>query len=134
MKNTLAFILALLCMTGIGFAQEQAIPTFRILPEDVVQDSIHPVRFNTNSFAVRWTFTEAGANKMLAFSEAHEGQKTCTAIGNFTTTPGISKFVPMPAFTNYTQWKDGWLKHRTDKMFCKTEDDQKSITAGLEGK
>jgi hypothetical protein len=134
MKNTLAFILALLCTTGIGFAQEQAILTFRILPEDVVQDSIHQVRFNMNTFAVRWKFTEAGANKMLTFSEAHEGQKICTAIGSFTTPPGISKFVPMLAFTNYTQWKDGWLKHRTDKMFCKTENDQKAIAAGLEGK
>ena len=72
---------------------------------------------------------------MLAFDEANEGCETCTAIGNFVTTPpGFRRFVPMPAFTNYAQWKDGWLKHRTDKMFCKSEDDAKTIIAGLKGK
>jgi len=99
-----------------------------------VQKSVQEFRFTTNQFAVRWTFTEAGAEKMLAFNEAHEGQRTCTAIGGFKTPPGISKFVPMPAFTNYAQWKEGWSKHRTDKMYCKTEDDAKAIIAGLEGK
>jgi hypothetical protein len=129
MKNTVASILALLCMIGPGFAQEQAIPAFRILPEDVVHDNIHPFRFNTNSFAVRWTFTEAGSNKILAFNETHKGQKTCTAIGSFTTPPSVWN-----VGTNYSQWKDGWLKHRTDAMFCETEDDQKAIIAGLEDK
>ena len=111
----------------------ESVPAFRILPEDVVQDSIQQVRFATNQFAVRWTFTEAGANKMLAFEEAHEGQKTCTVIGSYKTPPGvISHFLPMPAFTNYTQWKEGWLKHRTDKMFSVTEADAQAITAGLQ--
>jgi hypothetical protein len=46
----------------------------------------------------------------------------------------VNIFMPMPTFTNYAQWKEGWLKHRTDKMFCKTEDDAKTIITGLKGK
>jgi hypothetical protein len=118
----------------VGSLVKQPIPIFRILPEDVVQTSIQEFRFTTNEIAVRWIFTEAGAKKMLSFDEENEGNKTCTAIGNFQSQPGIYRFVPMPAFTNYAQWKEGWLKHRTDKMFCKNEDDAKAIIAGLEGK
>jgi len=72
---------------------------------------------------------------MLAFREAHEGNKVRTVVGNFVTRPTEIIFRPMPtAFTNYTQWKEGWLKRRTDKFFGVSEDDAKAINAGLKGK
>jgi len=90
----------------------EAVPTRRILPEDIVQDSIQLFRFSTNSFAVRWTYTEAGAKKAIAFWEAH----------------------PSP-HANYTaQWKEGWLKRRTDKCFFKTEETAKAFMAELSRK
>ena len=110
-------------------------PTRRILPEDIVQDSIQLVRFSTNSFAVRWTYTEAGAKKMLAFEEAHESQKMRTVIGSFESPLGEMMFRPMPPhFTTYAQWKEGWLKHRTDKFFAVSEDDARKIVTGLKNK
>ena len=118
----------------VGSLVKKPTSTFRILPEGVVQSSIQEFRFTTNEFAVRWIFTGAGAKKMLTFDEAKEGCETCTAIGSFQTSPHTIRFMPMPTFTNYAQWKEGWLKHRTDKMFCKTEDDAKTIITGLKGK
>ena len=113
----------------------EPVPARHILPEDVVQDSIQVVRFSTNSFAVRWTYTEAGAKKMLAFSEAHEGRKVRIVIGSFETSAHEFVFRPMPpVFTNYAQWKDGWLKRRTDKCFVASEDDAKRMVAGLTSK
>ena len=64
-------------------AQEQAVPTRRILPEDIEQSSIQMVRFSTNSFAVRFTYTEAGAKKMLAFEREHAGHEVITQVGAF---------------------------------------------------
>ena len=40
MSKTLLFCLALSWMTSVGRAQEPALPTIRILPEDVIQDTI----------------------------------------------------------------------------------------------
>src|SRR5690348_10582134 len=88
----------------------ESVPTRRIIPEDILQDSIQLFRFSTNSFAVRWSYTEPGAKKMLAFYEAHEGQKVRTLVGTFETSPHQVIFQPMPpTFTNYAQWKEGWL-------------------------
>jgi hypothetical protein len=111
----------------------ESTPTRRILPEDIVQESIQLWRFSTNSFAVRWTYTEAGAKKMLAFRENHEGQMVRTVVGSFESPPGeISMFRPMPpTFTNYARWKEGWLKRRTDKFFGVSEGNAKKIVAGL---
>jgi hypothetical protein len=118
-----------------SLAQKQSVPTRRIVSEDIVQDSIQSVRFSTNSFAVRWTYTEAGAKKMLTFLEAHEGKKTRTVIGEFEGLASESTFRPMPpVFTNYTQWKEGWLKYRTDKVVGVSEDNAKRIVAGLRSK
>jgi hypothetical protein len=137
MKKTPVFILSLLCMTGLGHSQEQTNQTLCILPEDVVQDSITQWRAG-NYFVVSWTYTQAGANKFVAVNEAHEGQDMWIVIGSHKTLEtgmGASNFRPIPPYTtNYIQWKEGWLKHRTDKIFCKTEDDEKAIIAGLEGK
>ena len=112
-----------------------SVPTIRILPEDVVQDSILQVRFTPSTFAVKWTYTEAGAKKMLAFREAQEGQKVRTLVGDYVTPPTLITFQPMPPlFTNYTQWKKGWLKRRTDKYFGVREEDARAISTGLKGK
>jgi hypothetical protein len=154
MRKTLILVFAVFSVAGSCLAQEQQVPTRRILPEDVVQDSVLLFQFSTNhsldamdaipvtptnlfvkSFAVRWTYTEAGARKMLAFNEAHEGQKTRIVIGNFESPLGENVFRPMPpAFTNYVQWKEGWLQHRTDKIVGVSADDAKQIVAGLKSK
>jgi hypothetical protein len=123
---------AVLLVAVSCLAQELPAPTQRILPEDIVQSSIELLRFSTNSFGVRWTYTEAGANKMLAFRESHEGQRTRTVIGNFESPPSEIQFRPMPpVFTNYAQWKEGWLKRRTDKFMGVSEAEAKEIVAGL---
>ena len=135
MCKTITLIFAVCSVAGLCLAQEQAIPIRRVLPEDIVQDSIQLVRFSTGSFAVRWTYTEAGAKKMLEFREAHEGQKVREMIGSFESPPSEMMFRPMPPFfTNYVQWKEGWLKYRTDKFFGVSEDDAKKIISGLKNK
>jgi hypothetical protein len=139
MRKTLTLILAMLAVACLA---QEAVPTRRILPEDIVRDSIQLFRFPTNrftfasnGFAVRWTYTEAGAKKMLAFREANEGKKVRTVIGEFEGQPGEMIFRPMPPlFTNYAQWKEGWLKHRRDKIFGVSEEDAKKIMAGLKSK
>lgn len=62
------------------------------------QASIQMVRFSTSSFAVRFSYTEAGAKKALASWEADPKH------------PAIS-----------AEWRTGWLKRRTDKCFFQSE-------------
>lgn len=134
MRKTFIPLLVLFSALQFGIADEPPVPTHRILPEDVVQGSVHQWRMGTNKYAVSWSYTEAGAMKSLAFREANEGRKTCTAVGRFQTPPCEIRFQPMPPmFTNYAQWKEGWLKHRTDKFFGVTEEDANRIVAGLKG-
>ena|ERR1035437_3920047 len=109
----------------------EAVPTRRILPEDIVQDSIQLFRFATNRFAVRWTYTEAGAKKMLAFTEAHVGETVRTEVGSYESTGGIAPFTSLPGCASYSEWRAGWLKHRTDKFFGGSEEDAKKIVDGL---
>lgn len=135
MRKTLAFLLFLVWAAQLAPGDDLSPPTLRILPEDVVQNTIVQSRISTNQYSVRWTYTEAGAKKMLAFQEAHQDQKVCTAIGSFVTPPSTHTFRPMPpTFTTYAQWKAGWLKHRTDNCFGVSEDDAKKVVAGLKGK
>ncbi len=135
MCQPLVFLLPLLWMSHLPVSQDQGVPTVRILPKDVVQDSVEQVRFTTNTFVVRWTYTEAGARKMLAFREAHEGKKARTVVGSFETPPSEVMFRAMPPlFTNYVQWKEGWLKRRTDKFFGVSEAEANAITASLKRK
>jgi hypothetical protein len=130
MCKTLTLVIALFAV--VCFAQAQTVPTRRIIPADIVQASIQLFQFSTNTFAVRFTYTEAGAKKMLAFQEAHAGQKIRTVVGSLERPPVELTFHPMPpTFTNYAQWKKGWLKHRTDKFFNVSEEDAKKIIAGL---
>ena len=133
MRKTLILILVMFSVPC--FAQKQTVHIMRILPEDIVQDSIQLVRVSTNSFAVRWTYTEAGAQQMLAFQEAHEGQEVCTVVGSFESQHHQTMFHPMPPHsTTYAQWKEGWLKHRRDKFFGVSEEDAKKIVDGLKKK
>ena len=89
----------LLVMLTIGvLAQEQLVAVRRILPEDIEQGSIQMVRFSTNRFAVRFSYTEAGAKKTLAYWEADPKH------------PAMS-----------TEWRTGWFKRRTDKCFFQSE-------------
>lgn len=118
-------------LVPVGWAQIAEISPFHILPEDVVPDSVRLVRFNTNFFAVRWTYTEAGAQKFLAFNEAHAGQRACTVVGDYETRPFEVRFTPMPEFTNYAAWKAGWLRHPTDKFFGLNETEVTAIAAAL---
>ena len=86
----------------------------------------------TNKFVVRWTYTEAGAKKMLAFREANNGKEVRTLIGKYEFQSGGMMFRPIPpVFTNYAQWKVGWLKRRTDKIFGVSQENAKTIVAGL---
>jgi hypothetical protein len=129
-------ILVVLSLAVSCLAQEQDIPTRRILPEDISQDSIRLLQASTNCFVVRWTYTEEGAKKMLVFIETHRGQKTRTMIGSYESpiTEG-EYFRPVsPTFTPYDQWKAGWLKRRTDKVVGVSEVDAKNIVAGLKNK
>jgi hypothetical protein len=114
--------------------KEEAVQTRRILPDEIVQDSIQLIRLGTNNFAVKWTYTEAGAKNMLAFQEAHMGQKVRTVVGDFESPPGEIMFRPMPAFTNYDQWNEGWLQHRTDKLFGVNQVEANRIIASLKSK
>ena len=135
MRKALTLILTLFSVAGSCLGQDLAVATRRILPEDVVQNSIQQVRFATNRIAIRWTYTETCAKRFLAFLEANEGKKVRVAIGKFESPASAEVFRPMPlGFTNYIQWKQGWLKHRTDKVFGVSEKNAEAIVAGLKTK
>ena len=128
MRTILTFILA---MVAVGcLAQEQTLPTRHILPEDIEQDSIQTVRFSTNSFAVRFTYTEPGAKKMLTFQREHAGHEIIMQVGSFERRTTIAPLETRPA--GWTE--EGWLKRRTDKFFGVSEDDAKKIVEGLKKK
>ena len=129
MKKALIIAVALCFPAHIMCAQQQ-VGIIRILPEDVIPSSVRVVpNGRTNETSVRWTYTEAGARKMLAFWEAHEGQKAITQVGNFTTPVGlVQPYANSPA---YVAWKQGWLASRTDKFFSVSLEDAKKIVAGL---
>ena len=113
---------------GTGLVPEVVpppIPTRRIVPSEIVQDSIHLYRTTRGDLAVRWKYTEAGATNMLAFRDAHEGETVRLVIGTWQSRPHeYSRALP-------AQWRAGWLKTRTDKIIGVSEDDAKKIVAGL---
>ena len=110
--------------------QEQTVPTRRILPEDIEQDSIRTVRFSTNSFAVRFTYTEAGAKKMLTFEREHAGHEVIMQVGTFERRGMIASLSTRPQ--GWTE--EGYLKHRGDKFLGVSEADAKKIVEGLRKK
>jgi hypothetical protein len=52
----------------------------------------------------RWAYTEAGAKKLLAFREAHAGQRVRTVVGSFKAP--LAVIAPHDLAT-YGTWKDG---------------------------
>ena len=124
-------ITSLLAIVAVGcLAQEQSIPVRLILPEDVEQGSIQTVRVATNGLAVRFTYTEAGARKMLAFRREHAGQEIVMRVGDFEHRTVMASLETKPV--GWTE--EGWLKQRTDKFFAVSEADAKKIAAGLSKK
>ena len=105
-------------------------PTRRILPEDIEQDSIKMWLQGTNLFLVRWTYTEAGARKLLAFQREHAGQNVNLQIGSFEHRVSIAPLDMRPS--GWTE--EGYLKHRGDKFFGVSKGDAKGIVEGLRKK
>ena len=134
MRKIVIFYLGLFWMSGLGLAQEQAGPSIRILPKDVVQDSIRQLQMTTNKFTVRWTYTEAGAKRMLLFWKAHDGHEVITRVGSFERRCHV---VPRKSYVPGSGWTDddeAWLKMRIDKFVGLSEDEAKTVTAGLKSK
>lgn len=115
-------------ISSLGLAQEQEIPAIRIVAEDIVPGSVQQLRMGTNQFAVRWTYTEAGAKKMLAFWKAHDGQEVVTRVGSF---ERRGQIMPRKSYPPGWASDEGWLKARTDKFIGVSEEDAKAIKAGL---
>ena len=131
MKAILAIALAI-CWTSVWAAEQESLPTIRILPEDVEQTSIvqTPAQpgFGTNMFMVKWTYTESGAKKMLAFRKAHDHEKVLERVGDYE----LRATIVGSQDPNWTE--EGWLKRRTDKFLAVSEEDAKKVVAGLKGK
>jgi len=113
-------------------------PSRRVLPPcsaACASDGTVQSQAATNRFIVRWVYTGVGAKKVLDFREAHECKKVREVIGSFEALVSGTRFQSMPpCFTNYTQWKEGWIHFRTDKFIGVTEDQAKAIVAGLRKK
>ena len=131
--KTLLILVMTFCWSALRMPAQESLPTLRILPEDIVQTSIQQFRSpaGTNKFAVRWTFTEAGAKKALAFRRAHDGQETITRVGSF---ESRGRVYPLKCYPPGWVNDEGWLKTRTDKFFSVSEEDAKKIVAGLKSK
>lgn len=73
-------MLGLFWMSSLGLAQEQAVPSIRILPKDVVQGSIRQLHMTTNKFTVRYGDSGHGAahNRQLP-SRTHSRAKPETS-------------------------------------------------------
>jgi hypothetical protein len=131
MRKIIAFLFGLFLASPVVFAEEPATPIYSISPKDVVQESVRTFRLGTNKVAVFFTYTEAGAKKMLDFQEAHAGQKMRTQIGAHLMPEGYAMLRREPG--EYERWKEGWLKWRTSKFYGVSEADGKAIVAGLKG-
>jgi hypothetical protein len=75
------------------------------------------------------TDTEAGAKKMIAFWEAHAGQKVRTRVGDYFGAEGVC-YQPQNA-AEYAHWMEGWIKTKADKIVGVTADEAEAILAGL---
>lgn len=107
----------------------ESLPIIRLTPADIVQDSIKQVHWTTNTFAVKWKYTESGAKRMLDFWLEHSGQKICITAGTFTTPPFTAP-EPLNPLTQ-SDWKKRWLEIRTDKFMNLDEATAKTIIAAM---
>jgi hypothetical protein len=115
-----------LTMFAVGIlAQEPALPVSRILPEDIEVGSVQMRRMTTNRFVVRFTYTDAGARKMLAFRREHLGRDVVISVGSYECRTKLSD-AKMEGWT-----EAGYLKHRGDKFYGVSEDVAKRIVEGL---
>jgi len=121
---------------GVGVLGPESVADQVIRADDVEEDSIKVLPFSTDRLYVRWTYTKEGAEKMLAFWESHRGQTVRTVSGTFESKVGeVAKFQPMPpAFTTYAEWREGWLRSRTDDYAGLTREEARKLVAGLKGK
>lgn len=126
MKKFLIALLPIYCSLVIIHGEE-AKPTIRIQPEEVIQNSIEKVRLSPSRFAVRWTYTQSGAERMLKFRRAQAGREVVTVIGGFESRGSIAPLNARPS--GWTE--EAWLKTRTDKIVGLSEDDADKIVAGL---
>ena len=130
MRRLIISLLAICWISSLALAQEQSPPTIRILPEDIVQDSVRQFGMATNKFMVTWTYTEAAAKKILAFRSAHDGQEVVVRVGGY----------GRPSLTRLGESKPGgrteesWLKLRRETIWGVSEEEAKGIIAGLKGK
>jgi hypothetical protein len=131
MNKSFVFLLSLCWSLCPGRAQE-TLPALRLVPGDFVQDSIKQVHWTTNTFTVKWKYTEAGAKKMLAFWGQHPGQKVCVQVGDFQTPPYVAP-EPIDPKTHF-DWRADWLKHSTDKFMNLSESDAKAVVGGMREK
>lgn len=117
---------------GVLFvARANDVPTIHLMPADIVQESIKQVHWTTNTFAVKWKYTEDGAKRMLDFWMQHSGQKICIAVGTFSTPP-FKAPEPLNPLTQ-SDWKKRWLEIRTDKFINLNEEAAKSIVVAMKG-
>jgi hypothetical protein len=130
MRIMLLLLPLTLCWNVTVATAQEALPTCRILPIDVEQNTIKQFHTSdrTNLFTVGWTYTESGAKKMLAFRKAHEAEEVQQQVGEF-------EFRGMIFTAKPKGWtEEGWLKSRTDAFWGVTEEDAKKIIAGLMAK
>lgn len=111
-----------------GRAQE-VYPAVRLVPADIVQESLKTVRWTTNSYAVKWRYTETGAKKVLAFWGRHEGQKVCFQVGAYITPAFVAPASIDPL--THSDWRESWLKRRTDQLLNLGENDVTTVVAAL---
>ena len=115
------------------FMAWDSLPAIRVLPEDVVQNSIRVLRQPSGNYTVHWAYSVTGEKRMQAFRETHEGRKVRIVVGNFEAPPTeIRSWPGPPGFTDYPHAQTGRL--RTDRFFRVSEKDAKAIIAGLGGK
>lgn len=70
----------------------------------------------------------------LSVWETHQRQTVRTVVGDY---EFVGQVAPasalLPGVASYSEWREGWLKHRVGKFFGVSEDDAKKIIAGLKG-
>gem|GEM_PF-3280144 len=122
----------LLCLRFSGIAGE-TVPTIRLTAADVVPESIKRVRWSTNGmYAVKWSYTETGAKRMVEFWSQHAEQKVRIQVGTFATPPFVAPGPENPV--THDDWRPAWIARRTDKFMNLSDADATVIVEGLKKK
>jgi hypothetical protein len=115
-------------------ARPEPTPKLHILAADIEPGSIridqfwtHSGKPATNNFAVRFTYNEAGARKLLAFQREHAGQEVVIRIG------GVEWRTTMASGERQSTGSTGkgWFESRTDKILGVSEREAKRIAKNL---